>query len=166
MISDDLLALRASAVLVLAAERGLIIELACAMPQCYCPDGRFSFEKCKGRRSKWAPSADHYPVPARDGGPLSPENVRLAHWRCNNLEGTRVGGLAASASRIASGQYQSDEHLAVVARAGRIGGPLGGSIGSLSRSPAKLKSCSENFRKASCQRWQINRGKACVCGVH
>jgi hypothetical protein len=85
-LADQLLRLRADAVLVLAAERGLILELSCAMPECRCPEGRSHFEK-KGMRGHWAPSADRFPVPGRDGGTYVPENIRLAHGSCNWAEG-------------------------------------------------------------------------------
>jgi len=92
-LSDQLVALDAQGVLVLASERGYIQELACAMETCLCPDGRAYFEK-KGRRLPWQPSADHFPVLAREGGPLAPENVRLAHWKCNYTAGGQAGGRA------------------------------------------------------------------------
>ncbi len=87
-----LLVLRSAAILVLAAERGLISELSCAMPECKCPEGRSHFEK-RGGYNYWAPSADRFPLPGRDGGTYVPENVRLAHFQCNRAEGTRQGGL-------------------------------------------------------------------------
>jgi len=40
MIADQLIALGAAAVLAVAAERGLVSELACQMPECRCPEGR------------------------------------------------------------------------------------------------------------------------------
>src|ERR1017187_10128525 len=102
MLADELLALRAVAVLVLAAERGLVAELACAMPDCVCPEGGGHFESKRGY-NYWAPSADHYPVPVREGGQLVPENVRLAHWRCNNLEGSAIGLAAGRVTQAAAG---------------------------------------------------------------
>ena len=33
-----------------------------------------------------APSADHYPILKSAGGQLRPENVRLSHVWCNNLD--------------------------------------------------------------------------------
>ena len=91
-LADELIALGASSpALVLAAERGMIDQLVCLMPYCLCPQGRMHFENKKGRNF-WAPSADRYPIPGRDGGLYTPDNVRLAHWRCNNVEGAAVGG--------------------------------------------------------------------------
>src|ERR1017187_9478289 len=88
MIVDDLISLRAAAVLAIAAERGLIIELSCAMPECRCPEGRDYFEPTR-RRSLWAPSPDRWPIPGRDGGKYTPDNVRLSHFSCNVAEGGR-----------------------------------------------------------------------------
>lgn len=81
-LSDRLLKLNAHAVLILAAERGLITELRCSYEGCVCPEGDRSFAKKSGW-NPWAPSADHYPIPAREGGQLVPENIRLTHFRCN-----------------------------------------------------------------------------------
>src|ERR1017187_10068438 len=69
MLADVLLSLRADAGLALAAERGLITELACQMPVCICPQGRGYVVRKRGR-NPWATSADLFPVPARDDGPL------------------------------------------------------------------------------------------------
>jgi len=38
------------------------------------------------RRTKWAPSPDHYPILKSAGGHLVPENVRLSHVWCNNRD--------------------------------------------------------------------------------
>jgi hypothetical protein len=71
-------------VLVRMAKREQLIELRCEMPMCYCPKGRSHFEKRDHpRRVNWAPSADHYPRLAADGGTLVPWNVRLGHVLCN-----------------------------------------------------------------------------------
>ena len=88
MIVDDLISLRAAAVLAIAAERGLITELACAMLECRCPEGRNYFEPTR-RRSLWAPSPDRWPIPGRNGGKYTPDNVRLSHFSCNVAEGGR-----------------------------------------------------------------------------
>jgi hypothetical protein len=90
-IANCLLDLNSTAVLVLAAERGLIGGLACAMEECRCPEGRKHFEPKRGW-NRWAPSADRYPVPGRDGGLYTTDNVRLSHFQCNRAEGGKVGG--------------------------------------------------------------------------
>ena len=78
-----------SRVLLAAAAAGTITALECAMPKCVCPEGRGHFERA-GVRSPWAPSADRYPLPGRDGGKYDVANVRLAHRRCNTLDGTGI----------------------------------------------------------------------------
>jgi Recombinase len=71
-------------VLIRMAKREQLIELRCEMPMCYCPKGRSHFDpRDHPRRVNWAPSADHYPLLAADGGKLVPWNVRLAHVLCN-----------------------------------------------------------------------------------
>lgn len=113
----ELASWRASHVLILAVFEGTIVEMMCAMPECLCPYGRAHFDR-KGdpRRGQWAPSADRWPVPGREGGEYVPSNVRLSHLRCNQVEGGRVGGLIGAplthAARRASGQYRSAEHRA------------------------------------------------------
>ena len=109
-LADKLLALHSAAVLVLAAERGLVAELACAMPDCVCPEGREHFEPKRGFNF-WAPSADHYPVPRRDGGPLTPDNVRLSHFQCNRVDGCSAGGRSGTGglARKTRGDYQTQE---------------------------------------------------------
>jgi hypothetical protein len=112
-IGERLAELNADPWLVLAAERGLITELACSMPECLCPQGPTFFER-RGdpRHNRWAPSADRWPVPGREGGEYVLGNVRLAHFSCNSSEGGRFGGKAASAKL-------SPEELSL---RGRIGG--------------------------------------------
>jgi hypothetical protein len=70
-------------VLVQMAERGQLVELRCEMPQCYCPKGRAWFDRKSVPMTDWAPNPDHYPIPRWLGGHLEPDNVRLAHVRCN-----------------------------------------------------------------------------------
>jgi hypothetical protein len=85
--------LRAEHVLILEALDGRISELECAMPICSCPQGRDYFEvRGRPKRGPWAPSADRYPIPGRNGGQYVSGNVRLAHWFCNHADGGRVGG--------------------------------------------------------------------------
>lgn len=92
-VARTLAELRAAPILIVTAIDGLITELACAMPVCLCPQGRAYFQR-RGdpRYGPWAPSADRFPVPGRDGGEYVPANVRLAHKRCNQSEGGKYGG--------------------------------------------------------------------------
>ena len=62
-------------VLVLMAESGLITELRCQMPSCYCPGGRGYFDPTSTSPNDWVPNPDHYPVAKANGGHLVPESV-------------------------------------------------------------------------------------------
>jgi hypothetical protein len=169
-IADILLTLHAHGVLILAAERGTITRLMCAIPHCVCPEGREHFEYKKGRNF-WAPSPDHFPIPARDGGPLTPDNVRLAHWRCNNLEGISAGkenrdlynnserGKAASAKTGVqlSIWHSSDDGIKVKA-----------DLINRLRSSKGREAAASKGREGACKRWRISLGLPCAdwCGNH
>jgi hypothetical protein len=101
-VADQLLELRADGVLILAAERGLIVRLRCEMPVCLIEnnEGREYFEKRGGPDKKWAPSADHFPIARRHGGSLTPDNIRLAHRLCNTNDYQRNPELAADRSAV------------------------------------------------------------------
>ena len=85
-VAEQLRALGMKGVLVQMAERGQLLDLTCEMPQCYHHKGRGAFDPVTTPRTKWAPSPDHYPILKSAGGHLVPENVRLAHIRCNKLD--------------------------------------------------------------------------------
>ena len=85
-VADQLRALGMKGVLVQMAERGQLLALTCEMPQCYHHKGRGAFDPVTTPRTTWAPSPDHYPILKSAGGHLVPENVRLAHIRCNKLD--------------------------------------------------------------------------------
>jgi hypothetical protein len=85
-VSYELQAKGIRGVLVVMAERGLITELRCVMPTCYCPSGRAYFDPKSTSPNDWIPSADHFPLAKERGGHLVPENVRLAHKLCNRLD--------------------------------------------------------------------------------
>src|SRR5256885_11490887 len=85
-LADELRALGVKGVLVQMAERGQLLALKCEMPQCYHHKGRGAFDPVTTPRTKWAPSADHYPILRSAGGQLRPENVRLAHILCNRRD--------------------------------------------------------------------------------
>lgn len=85
-VADQLRELKPSKrILVQMAERGQIIELKCEMPECYCPRGRKHFAEAGSGDKHWRPSADHYPILESRDGRLTPDNVRLAHVRCNQV---------------------------------------------------------------------------------
>lgn len=109
--------LRADHVLILAAVEGRILSVTCAMPFCACPNGRSYFERRGNPRwGAWAPSADRWPLPGRAGGTYVTTNVRLAHKRCNQIEGGKAGALiagnAGALTRKARGDYESEAHRA------------------------------------------------------
>lgn len=88
-IADQLRELREHGVLVTMAESGLLTELRCALDRedrCFCPLGPTHFDKKTHPPTNWAPSMDHYPKFKRDGGHRLPDNARLAHIRCNDLD--------------------------------------------------------------------------------
>lgn len=104
-VADQLraLGLKNSNVLVRMAEGGQILELKCEMPQCYHPNGRGKFSEVEDKRTKWAPSRDHYPILASAGGKLDADNVRLAHVECNqrdHLRRRQIGPLLAAGKSL------------------------------------------------------------------
>lgn len=198
-----------------AVSEGRITSLRCEMERCLCPEGRDHFESVLAQaRGPWAPSADRWPVPGRDGGEYALDNVRLAHFRCNSS----AGGHAVVAIRKANGQYQSEAHRENSRRNGRLTGPRVAAARveagwyqseqwrdasargratqvetrratGFYQSPEWLEQ-TEKARAAhrakqiaarrerlaqggrmtamlnNCKRWQIDRGKPCVCGRH
>jgi hypothetical protein len=72
-------------ILLQLARDGQLIDIRCEMPQCYCFRGRRHFEP-SSPRSKWDPTADHYPMLKMHGGHLTRDNVRLAHRFCNQRD--------------------------------------------------------------------------------
>jgi len=128
MVDDLVIALcnlNADAILIEAAYLGKITKLECRFidtSECVCPDGAEHFTKRGNpKNNPWAPSADHWPVAARDGGALTVNNVRLAHRFCNQSAGGRIGGRISG--RISGGKNFTHESRV---RGGRIGGRIGG----------------------------------------
>jgi 5-methylcytosine-specific restriction endonuclease McrA len=54
----------------------------CRMPECTCPNGRALDPALVGQDGKWVPSVDHI-MPRALGGKDDLENLRAAHWQCN-----------------------------------------------------------------------------------
>jgi hypothetical protein len=85
--------------LIRAAEQGYITELACKMPQCFCPEelGGASYfaqvtDDWSDWRSDWMPTLEHFPVSKKEGGKAAVDNAILAHRLCNRLDHSlRVG---------------------------------------------------------------------------
>jgi hypothetical protein len=85
--------------LIKAAEQGHITQLACMMPECFCPEelgGACYFEPVTNDwsdwRSDWMPTLEHFPVSKEKGGKAAVDNAILAHRLCNRLDySKRVG---------------------------------------------------------------------------
>jgi hypothetical protein len=61
-------------ILITAAEQGYITQLACKMPECFCPEelgGSSYFEPVTAELNDWMPTHEHFPLSKRDGGPGS-----------------------------------------------------------------------------------------------
>jgi hypothetical protein len=92
-------ALGAKRILIKAAEQGYITQVACKMPDCFCPEelgGACYFEPVSSKwsdwRSDWMPTVEHFPVYKKDGGKETVDNVILAHRLCNRIDHSlRVG---------------------------------------------------------------------------
>ena len=87
--------LGAKSILIKAAEQGYITELACKMPTCFCPEecgGPTHFEAVDATLRDWMPTVEHFPVPRRDGGRETVDNVILAHRLCNRLDFSIASG--------------------------------------------------------------------------
>jgi len=98
-VAAELKAFGVKGVLIRAAEQGYITQLACKMPECFCPEelgGACHFEPVTDDwsdwRSDWMPTVEHFPVYRKDGGKETVDNVILAHRLCNRLDHSlRVG---------------------------------------------------------------------------
>lgn len=80
--------LGAKKILVTAAEQGYITQLACKMPECFCPEelgGACYFEPVTAELSDWMPTVEHFPLSKREGGKEVVDNVTLAHRLCNRI---------------------------------------------------------------------------------
>src|SRR5512132_2024774 len=92
-------ALGATRELIRAAEQGYITQLACKMPECFCPEelGGASYfapvtNDWSDWRSDWMPTLEHFPVYKKDGGKAAVDNAILAHRLCNRIDHSlRVG---------------------------------------------------------------------------
>ena len=83
------LGISGSRALITHAERGWVSVLECAMEECFCPGGRGYFElvthTAAEEQKSWIPTEDHFPLEEGKDGRKVPENVRLAHRKCNRL---------------------------------------------------------------------------------
>jgi hypothetical protein len=68
----------AKRVLIKAAELGYITQVACKMPECFCPEelgGACYFEPVSYPVTDWMPTHEHFPLSKREGA------VRVATTR-------------------------------------------------------------------------------------
>lgn len=82
-------ALGVKGILIKAAEQGYITQLACKMPECFCPEelgGACYFEPVTPELSDWMPTHEHFPRAKRDGGHRTVDNAILAHRLCNRID--------------------------------------------------------------------------------
>lgn len=80
-------------ILVAAAEQGYITQLACKMPECYCPEelgGACYFEPVMSELTDWTPTHEHFPRPKREGGHRDLDNSVLAHRLATGLTTPRA----------------------------------------------------------------------------
>jgi hypothetical protein len=75
-------ALGVKGILIRAAEQGYITQLACKMPECFCPEelgGACYFEPVTNEwsdwRSDWMPTLGHFPVSKKEGGKAAVDNA-------------------------------------------------------------------------------------------
>jgi hypothetical protein len=76
-------------ILIEAAEQGYITQLACKMPECFCPEelgGAGHFEPVTAALSDWMPTHEHFPISKREGGHRTVDNSILAHRLCNRID--------------------------------------------------------------------------------
>jgi len=164
LLVDQLCDLRADPILISAALHGQISSLECRFVDegtCLCPDGTGFFTKRGSpRNNPWAPSADRWPVPGRDGGEYVIENVRLAHFKCNVVAGSRAMQMrwrGTLEQRAWSSRPKPGNGYATQAK--WRGTPE-------QRSWMAKGDKSVGGRIGMCKRWNVNRGKPCVCGQH
>jgi hypothetical protein len=88
-LQPKLKALGVKGILIKAAEQGYITQLACKMPECFCPEelgGACYFEPVTDELSDWMPTHEHFPRSKREGGHRDVDNAILAHRLCNRID--------------------------------------------------------------------------------
>ena len=88
-VAADLKPLGVQGVLNQAAEQGYITELACQMPECFCPKelgGTRYFEPVSAESSDWMPTHEPFPRSKREGGHRVVDNAILAHRLRNRID--------------------------------------------------------------------------------
>jgi hypothetical protein len=82
-------ALGVKGILIKAAEQGYITQVACKMPECFCPEelgGACHFDPVTDELSDWMPTHEHFPRSKREGGHRHVDNAVLAHRLCNRID--------------------------------------------------------------------------------
>jgi hypothetical protein len=75
-------------ILIKAAELGYITQVACRMPECFCPEelgGACHFDPVSDQ-TDWSPTHEHFPRSKREGGHRTVDNAVLAHRLCNRID--------------------------------------------------------------------------------
>jgi hypothetical protein len=160
--------------LVVAAFEGYIPKLECMMPTCICPHGRAYFE-VRGGFKKWQPSADRV-VPNSKDGKYTVDNIRLSHVSCNVSAGSKLGDKMAgyNAGNIKRIEHQrkwaeSEEGKVILRETAKknFTKTKAYSKAGPERRVENGKHFVDTYPGAlSCSRWQISKGKECICGKH
>ena len=88
-VAAELRRLGVKGILIRAAEQGYITQLACKMPECFCPEelgGASYFAPVTAELSDWMPTLEHFPRSKREGGKEAVDNAILAHRLCNRID--------------------------------------------------------------------------------
>ena len=97
--------------LIKAAEQGYITQLACKMPECFCPEelGGAEYFDPVTDYSDWNPTHEHFPRSKKDGGHRKVDNAILAHRLCNRIDySIRTGrGHARDLERISKAREEA-----------------------------------------------------------
>jgi hypothetical protein len=88
-------ALGVKGILIKAAEQGYITQVACKMPECFCPEelgGACYFEPVTAELSDWMPPTSTTRSPRATAATERVDNAVLAHRLCNRIDySIRVG---------------------------------------------------------------------------
>ena len=79
-VAVELKELGVKGILITAAEHGYITQLACKMPECFCPEelgGASYFEPLTAELNDWMATHVHSPLSKRDGGHRLVDNAIL-----------------------------------------------------------------------------------------
>ena len=98
-------------ILIKAAEQGYITQVACKMPECFCPEelgGACHFEPVTSdssdSKSDWMPTVEHFPVYRKDAGNETVDNVILDSRRRLSADpgGPSLGGHSRTLAQAAA----------------------------------------------------------------